>query len=164
MWGKRAPRYSQPLVESKWRLTFAWPPGRRRMQRGYFLLPQGDQVAALVGIAPNLRAILAAHIALELEDRRFLGPADRVQRDGLVGVSAVATNLEVAVARVEGVPHRWRGLGRPAISQHAVNPSDIGQPVGVPHRLLNQPPCAKSTRTFPICTIVMDTRTERPRG
>ena len=37
-------------------------------------------MAALVGIAPDLRAVLAAQVALQLMDRRVLGTADDVER------------------------------------------------------------------------------------
>ena len=39
---------------------------------------QRDQMAALVRITPNLRAVLAAHVALQLMDRRCLRSAHDV--------------------------------------------------------------------------------------
>jgi hypothetical protein len=54
-------------------------------------------MAALVGIAANLGAISASHVALELMNRRRLRPAHDVERDRLVRVTAEAADLEIAV-------------------------------------------------------------------
>jgi DNA invertase Pin-like site-specific DNA recombinase len=51
-------------------------------------------------IAPNLRAILAAHIPLQFVDERRLWPTDDVQRHGLVGVAAETTDLKVEIFRI----------------------------------------------------------------
>jgi hypothetical protein len=51
-------------AETKAPLAFAGPPPRRRIVGRNLGWPQRDKVATLVGIATNLRAILAAHIAL----------------------------------------------------------------------------------------------------
>jgi hypothetical protein len=54
----------------------------------------------LVGVAANLRAILAAHVPLQFVDRRRLWPADNIQRYRLVGVAAKAANLKVKISGV----------------------------------------------------------------
>jgi hypothetical protein len=58
-------------------------------------------MATFIRIAPNLRAILAAQLALKLVDRRVFRPTDEVERDGLIDIAAEASNLEIAKARVE---------------------------------------------------------------
>ena len=60
-------------------------------------------MAALVGIASNLRPILAAHVPFQFMDRRgFRSPHD-VQGDGLMRVAAEASDFEIAVSRIERV-------------------------------------------------------------
>jgi hypothetical protein len=51
-------------------------------------------MAALVGVAPNLRAVLAAHVAFQFVNRRCLGSAHDVQRYGLMRVTAKAADLK----------------------------------------------------------------------
>lgn len=63
-------------------------------------------MAALVRIAPDLRAVLAPHVSLQLMDQRRLRPADDIQSDGLMGIAAEAPNFEIAVARVQRVAQR----------------------------------------------------------
>jgi hypothetical protein len=43
-------------------------------------------MAALVRIAPDLRAVVAPHVPFQLMNRRGLRPADDVERDGLMRV------------------------------------------------------------------------------
>ena len=57
-------------------------------------------MAALIGIAANLRAILAAQVSLQFVDRRRFRPRNDVQRHGLVGVAAEAADLEVEIPAV----------------------------------------------------------------
>jgi hypothetical protein len=57
-------------------------------------------------LPPDLRAVLAAQVALQLMDRRVLGAADDVERDGLMCVAAEAPHFEIAKARVECVTQR----------------------------------------------------------
>jgi hypothetical protein len=67
---------------------------------GYDLCgPQRDRMALLVGIAAHLRAVLAAHVALQLMDRRALRSPPDVQRDGLIGVAAM--DFQIAVPSIE---------------------------------------------------------------
>jgi hypothetical protein len=61
-------------------------------------------VAALVRVAPNLRAIHAAHVALQFVDSGRLRPPHDVQRHRLVRVAAQAADLKVAVKRSERLP------------------------------------------------------------
>jgi hypothetical protein len=55
-------------------------------------------VAALERIALSLRALAAAHIALQFMDGRRLAAAHDVQGDRLVGVAAEAFDFEVEIA------------------------------------------------------------------
>src|SRR6202790_3552537 len=71
------------------------PPGGRRVAGQNPVGPQRHQMAALVRIAANLRAILAAQIAFQFVDRGRLRPADDIQADRLVRVAAEAADLEV---------------------------------------------------------------------
>jgi hypothetical protein len=63
-------------------------------------------MAALVRIAANLRAILAAHVALQFVDGRRLRPANGIERDGLMRVATEAADLKVNIPRVDRVPQR----------------------------------------------------------
>jgi hypothetical protein len=60
-------------------------------------------MAALIGIASNLRAVLAAHVPFQFMDRCGFWPADDVQCHSLMGIAAEAADLKVKVPRVEGV-------------------------------------------------------------
>ena len=68
-------------------------------------------MAALERTAPDLRAVLAPHIALKLVDRRRLWSADDIERDSLLGVAAEAADLQIAITRVERVTEGGGGLG-----------------------------------------------------
>ena len=59
-------------------------------------------MAALVGIAPDLRAVLAAHVALQFVDWCCLRPAHDIQGDGLVRIAAEAADF----ARIDRVTER----------------------------------------------------------
>ena len=87
-------------------------------------------MAALEGIAANLRTVLAAHVAFQFMDRCRLRPPHDVERDGLVRVAAKAADFEVEVARVERVAERRRRLRRTVITEHALVPSFAGKAVG----------------------------------
>jgi hypothetical protein len=60
-------------------------------------------MAALVGIAPNLRAILASHVAFQFVDGGRLGPAHDVQSHRLACVATKTANLKIEVSGVQGV-------------------------------------------------------------
>jgi hypothetical protein len=64
-------------------------------------------------VAPHLRAVLAAHVALQLMNRRALRSPHDVERDGLVRVAAEASDFETAVARIDRAAQRRRWLGWP---------------------------------------------------
>jgi hypothetical protein len=66
-------------------------------------------MVALVGIAANLRAILAAHVTFQFVDGRCLRPANNVERHRLMGTAAEAADLKIAVASVQGVAKARRG-------------------------------------------------------
>lgn len=88
-------------------------------------------MTALVRIAPNLRAILTSHVALQLVDWCCLRAADDVERDGLVGVATKAANLKVSKTAVQGVADCRRRLRRPLVAEHPVIPGLTGEPVGL---------------------------------
>ena len=91
--------------------------------------PQRHKMAALVGVAPNLRAVLAAHVPLQFVDGRRLRPAHDVQRHSLMRVAAKAADLKVEISRVQSVAEARRGLSRSFESEHALVPGDTRQPV-----------------------------------
>jgi len=93
-------------------------------------------MAALVGIAPNLGTILAAHVAFQFVDGGRFRPAYDIQRHGLVSVTAQAADLKVEIPCVERVSQRRRRLGRPLVPEHALIPSHTGKPVGLLARFL----------------------------
>jgi len=86
-------------------------------------------MTALVGIAPNLRAVPASHVALKLVDGRGLGPSHDVERDGLVRVAAEAADFEIEVTGIERITERGRRLRGTAITEHALVPRFAGKPV-----------------------------------
>jgi hypothetical protein len=88
-------------------------------------------MAALIGIAANLRAVLAAHVALQFVDGRRLRPAHDVQRHCLVCVTAEAADLEIEISCVLRVAEAGRGLSRSFESEHALVPGDTRQTVSV---------------------------------
>ena len=77
-------------------------------------------MAPLERIAPNLRAVLAAHVTFQFVDGPRLRSADNVQSHCLVGVAAEAADLKIAVARVQCVAEARRGLSRSFESKHAL--------------------------------------------
>lgn len=99
-------------------------------------------MTTLIGIASNLRAVLATHIPFQFVDRRCLRSTDNIEGNCLVSVAAMAPNLKVAVAGVQGVAKRRGRLRRPLEGEHALVPSLAGQPV----RLLARVPSALSSR------------------
>jgi hypothetical protein len=70
-------------------------------------------MAALERIAPDGRAVLAAHIALKFMDRSRFRSAEDVQRNGLMGIAAQTLHLQIAVSGIEGITQSRRGLGWP---------------------------------------------------
>jgi hypothetical protein len=60
-------------------------------------------MAALVRIAANLRAVLAAHVALHFVDRRRLRTAHNVERNGLVRVAAKAPDFATSRTLLDAV-------------------------------------------------------------
>lgn len=63
-------------------------------------------MAALIRIAADLAAILAAHVSLELVNRRRLRPADNIEGNRLMGTAPEAFDFEIAIAGVQRVPKR----------------------------------------------------------
>jgi hypothetical protein len=78
-------------------------------------------------IAANLRAILAAHIPLQLVYGSRLRPADDVQSPRLMGVAAEAADLEVEISGIQCVAQSRRWLRRSLVPEHALVPNLAGQ-------------------------------------
>src|SRR4029079_11484405 len=106
------------------------PPCRRWIVGRNSLRSQRYKLAALVGIAPDLRAILAAHVPFEFVDRCCLRSPHDVQGDGLVCVAAKAFHFEVAVSGVERIAERGRWLRWSLKAEHTLVPRRDGEPVG----------------------------------
>jgi hypothetical protein len=70
-------------------------------------------MTAPVGIGPNLRAALAAHVAFQYVDWRCLCPADDVQRDLLVCVAAKAADFKVEKTGIECIIEGRDGCAGP---------------------------------------------------
>jgi len=87
-------------------------------------------MAALVRIASDLGAILAAHVALQFVDWPRLGPAHGIKCDRLVSIATEAADFEIAIAGVEGVAERGRGLRRPLVAQHTLVPGFARETIG----------------------------------
>jgi hypothetical protein len=93
-------------------------------------------MAALVGMASNLRTILAPHVAFKLMDGGRLWPAHDVQSHGLVRVATKAANLKIEVSGVQGVAKRRGRLRRSFVSKHTLVPCLARQPVSFLARFL----------------------------
>src|SRR6476660_5759368 len=88
-------------------------------------------MAALVRIATDLRAVLAAHVAFEFKDRRCLRSAHDVERHGLMRVAAKAYHFLIAKPDVDYVTERRRRLRRSLKAKHALIPRLTGEAVSV---------------------------------
>ena len=93
-------------------------------------------MTTFIGIAPNLRAILAPHVAFELVDGSGLRPANDVQRHRLVRVAAEAANLKIKVSGIQRIAQSWRWLGGSPVPEHTLVPSHAGEPVRLLSRVL----------------------------
>src|ERR1700716_1809866 len=89
--------------------TLPWPPSGWWVIGRYFRRPQRHQVAALIRVAPDLRAILASHVTLQFVDRCRLRPTDNIQRHRLVRIAAEAPDFEIAVAPLSASPNAGEG-------------------------------------------------------
>jgi hypothetical protein len=65
-------------------------------------------MAAPVGIAPDFRAVLAAHVAFQFMDRRCLRSPHDVEGNRLMRVAAEAADLKIEVACIEDIAHHYR--------------------------------------------------------
>jgi hypothetical protein len=88
-------------------------------------------MTALVGIAPNLTAILAAQMPLQFVDRCRLWSADDIECDSLVRVTAETANLKVAVAGIQGFAESVGRLRRTLEREHTFVPGFHGQAIGL---------------------------------
>jgi hypothetical protein len=105
------------------------PPGRWWIEGGNFGGPQRDKMAALIGVAANLRAVLAAHVTFQFMDGRRLWPAHNVQGHRLVGITTEAADLKIEISGVQCVAEVGRRLSRSFETQHALVPCDTRQTV-----------------------------------
>src|SRR5262249_53882999 len=83
---------------------------------------QRDEMAALIRIAAQLRAILATHVALQFVDWRRLRPPDDVECDRLTRIATEAADFEIAIARFQSVADSRRWLRGTLVAQHALVP------------------------------------------
>src|SRR5262249_33550996 len=95
-------------------------------------------MAALIGIATQLRAVAAAHVALELVDWRCLGPANDIERHGLVSIATEAADFEIAIACVQRVADSRRWLCWPLVAKHALVPGIACDSISIFARLRRQ--------------------------
>ena len=91
-------------------------------------------MAPLVRIAPDLRAVLAPHVALQLMDWRCLRSPHDAESNGLVSVAAKAFHFEIAIPGVERVTQRRRWLRRSLTT---------------PRRRAGRLPCGLPSRALP---------------
>lgn len=92
-------------------------------------------MAALVRIAPYLRAVLAAHVALQLMDRRRLRTPNYVQRHRLMRVAAKAFDFDIDIACVKRIAQCGGRLSRSLKAEHALVPGMTGEPISPLTRL-----------------------------
>jgi hypothetical protein len=64
-------------------------------------------MAALIRVAPYLRAVFTPRVVLELMDRRRLRSAYDVESDGLMCIAAEAANFKIVIAGVQSVTECW---------------------------------------------------------
>ena len=95
----------------------ARPPRRWRIAGRNLGSAQRNQMASLVGIAPDFGALAAPHVAFQFMDRRcFRSPHD-VEGNGLMRVAAEALYFEIAVPGIERVAQPLGGL----VTPHSLN-------------------------------------------
>jgi hypothetical protein len=86
-------------------------------------------MTALERIAANLRAILAAHVALQFVDRCRLWSADHIEGHCLMRVAAETANLKIEIPGIERVTQGWRWLRWTLVAKHTLVPGFAGQSV-----------------------------------
>jgi hypothetical protein len=126
-------------------LSFARPPSRWRVNGRNLRRSQCHQMAAFERIGPDLRAVLAPHVAFQFMDRRRLRSPHDVQRYGLMRVAAKAFHFEIAKPGVDRVTERRRWLRRSLKAEHALGPRLAGEPVSLLSRL-SGPLCRRPDR------------------
>jgi hypothetical protein len=87
-------------------------------------------MAALKRVTLKVGALTAAHVPLQLVDRRRLLPAHDVEGNGLMGATAEAFHLKVKVAGIERIAQRRRGLGRTLKGRHTLVPGFASELIG----------------------------------
>src|SRR5258705_1406857 len=90
----------------------ARPPRRARISRRNLGRPQRDEMASLVGIAPDFGALAAAHVAFEFMDRRRLRSPNNVEGNSLIRVAAKAFHFEITKPGLQCLTQRGRWLRR----------------------------------------------------
>ena len=93
-------------------LPLARPPPQRRIACVDLSRPQRDQMAALISVAANRRAVLAPQVPLQLVDRRCLRSPNDIESNGLMSVTTEASNFQIAVTGIERIAQSRRWLRR----------------------------------------------------
>ena len=92
-------------------------------------------MALLVRVTPDLRAILAAHVALHFMDGSRLRPPHDIQSYGLMGIAAQAFDFEISIASVESIAECRGRLRRSLKAEPALIPRLAGEPIRLLARL-----------------------------
>jgi hypothetical protein len=74
---------------------------------------KATRVTSLKWVSTNLRAILAAHVALQFVDERRFRPTHDIERDGLVRPAPQTFDFKIKISRVQRVAQGRGGLRRP---------------------------------------------------
>lgn len=102
-------------------------------------------MAALVRIVPDFGALAATHVAFEFVNRRCLRSPHDVEGNGLMRISAKATDFEIAIPGIECIAQRRRRLRRTLKPEHALVPRLAGELVGF-LACLRSPLCRRPDR------------------
>jgi hypothetical protein len=87
-------------------------------------------MAALVRVAADLRAVLAAHVPLQFVDGGHLRPADDVQGHCLMRIAAEAADLKIEISGIKSIAQSGGGLCWPLVSEHTLIPRYASETVG----------------------------------
>jgi hypothetical protein len=122
-------------------LPLARPPSRRRITRRDFGDAQRHQMAPLVRVATDLRALAAAHVAFQFMDRRCLRSPHDVEGHGLMRVAAKVFHFEISKPGVDRVAQRGR-MAAPV-------PENRACACSTPRRRAGRQPCVLPSRALP---------------
>jgi hypothetical protein len=123
------------LVERAFRLRKISPFTRHHVEGGSLVenlpLSQGHQVASLIRMATHLRTIRAPHVPLKLMDRCCLGPADHVERHGLMRVTSEAPHFEIRYPAFNASPSVGEGCAGPRKPSMRLFHASQAEPIGL---------------------------------